>query len=462
LVRGGSEARFSPDGNFLAYTVSTASFLGESKIYLLPVNGGVPRQLAADVPWAMSPVFSPDGSHILFAGAPSSNATGEIDWWIAPVNGGPSVKTGIRPALRKQGLAVGFFQDWIEDRVLFGDRKHIWEVKLSPQTWQAAGPARQITSGAGPFSEVRAVRIGGRTVLVLAVPSGTAHLFSLLLDPKTGKAIGELKPLFFAGGDQSAVTGSADGRKIVYMQTEAERDSIRLRDLITGGETTLISARVRPQMSPDGSMVAYSDGKQLSMIPASGGEASQLLDFKGMGAAFGWSPDSRRIVYWDSSPIRFSWFDVQSRQTAELISHPKYDIHGASLSPDQRWLLFFTPLQRKTIVRITPMRDGRAAGEAEWITVLDREANNRVPFWSRDGNLVYFLTNLDGSQCFYGQRLDPATKRPVGDPFPLYHFHQSRLRLPPGANMGGVILPDRLIIASQEISSNIWIAESRE
>ncbi|MBK9170520.1 MAG: serine/threonine-protein kinase [Bryobacterales bacterium] len=469
LVRGGSSPRFSPDGSSLGYTATAGptSFLSESKIYLLPVGGGTPRQLASEVPWASGPRFSPDGKYVLFDGMPSSNATGEFDWWVAPVDGGPPVKTGLIPALRQQGVpyqVATAAPAWFENSILFDAGGHIWEVEMDPKTWKAAGPARQVTAGAGPFSGAQAVRVGGGMRMVFTVSSRARRLFSLPLDPKTGKAAGELEPLTYSGSDQYGVTGSTDGSKLVFLQSDPNGVSLRVRQMATGAETTLLSAQVRATMSPDGSMVAFAESgrKQLSVIPASGGEAIKLLDLDNAANLYGWSRDSKRIVYWDGSPTRFSWVDAQSRQTGELISHPKYDIHGASLSPDQRWVLFHTPLLRKTVIRIAPVRDGRAAGEEEWITVVDRETQNSIPSWSHDGALVYFCTTMDGSRCLYAQRLDMVTKRPTGDPFAIYHFHRSRIRLPAGLIMGGLLVPDRYYMALLEVTGNVWIAESKE
>jgi serine/threonine protein kinase len=464
LVRGGRGPRFSPDGASIAYTASTVAWLGESKIYLAPVNGGSPTQLAPDVPWGHAPIFSPDGKHVLFVGGAPSNAGQGLDWWVAPVNGGPSVKTGLVPALREQGMDLAgtrdFLQDWIGNRVLFDARGHIWEIEISPQSWKPTGPARRVTSGAAQYFYARAIVAGGKTQMALSMGSGSARLFRIRLDPATGRAVGEPEPLFHSGSNQMSPSVSVDGAKLVYLQSGPGGATIRLRSISIGEETTLLSSPVRPNLSPDGLNVAFSDQKQLSLVPASGGEAVKLLDFQGAGAATGWSPDSRRIIYWDGKPIRFSLFDVQSRQKAELISHPTYDIHGATLSPDQRWVLFHTPFPRKTIIRIAPIRDGRAAGEAEWITVFDRDTTSHTPNWSRDGGLVYFFTNLDGFRCLYGQRLDRDTKRPVGDPFPVQHFHSGRFRLLAAAAAGPAVLSDGFIFALSAYSSNVWLATS--
>ncbi|MBL8292368.1 MAG: PD40 domain-containing protein [Bryobacterales bacterium] len=343
---------------------------------------------------------------------------------------------------------------------MFRANGHVWEIEISPQSWKPTGPARQVTSGAAQYLHARASVAGGKTRIVLSLGSETARLFRIRLDAATGKGLGEPEALFHSGSDQRSPSVSVDGAKLVYRQSGPGGATIRLRSMATGEETTLLSSPVRPNLSPDGLNVAFSDQKQLSLVPASGGEAVKLLDFQGFGTATGWSPDSRRIIYYDGNPIRFSLFDVQSRQKAELISHPTYDIHSATLSPDQRWVLFHTPFPRKTIIRIAPIRVGRAAGEAEWITVFDRDTNSRVPIWSHDGNLVYFLTNLDGFQCLYGQRLDGATKRPVGDPFPVQHFHSVRHRLLGPAAQGAALLSDAIFLALSATTSSVWLATS--
>ena len=39
----------------------------------------------------------------------------------------------------------------------------------------------------------------------------------------------------------------------------------------------------------------------------------------------------------------------------------------------------------------------------------------KKPFWSPDGNLLYFLSSRDGFLCLWAQWLDPSTKHPLGD-----------------------------------------------
>ena len=43
--------------------------------------------------------------------------------------------------------------------------------------------------------------------------------------------------------------------------------------------------------------------------------------------------------------------------------------------------------------------------------------------WSPDGRLVYLLLDRDGFRCLWAQRLDAATKQPLGTPFAVQHWH---------------------------------------
>jgi serine/threonine protein kinase len=137
--------------------------------------------------------------------------------------------------------------------------------------------------------------------------------------------------------------------------------------------------------------------------------------------------DARSDVFsFGSAPIRFSVFDLETRQNWELISHSTLDIHGAELSPDSKWVAFHIPRRVSELLKIAPVRDGKATGEAEWITVTGAAGNNRRPWWSPDGNLLYFLSTRDGYSCIWAQRLDPSTKRPRGEPMAVCHFHETR------------------------------------
>ena len=91
----------------------------------------------------------------------------------------------------------------------------------------------------------------------------------------------------------------------------------------------------------------------------------------------------------------------------------------------------------------------------------DGSDDSNVPWWSPDGNLLYWLMNRDGFVCIWARRLDPSTKAPKGDAFAVLHLHEARRSLA-GTGSGGfspALSRDKLILNLPEDSSNIWLAE---
>lgn len=81
---------------------------------------------------------------------------------------------------------------------------------------------------------------------------------------------------------------------------------------------------------------------------------------------------------------------------------------------------------------------------------------------SRDGrqkgNLIYFISDRDGYLCLWAQRVASHGKELVGTPFPVYHFHDTRLSM---ANVDTGILEigvaeDKIVIGLGELTGNIW------
>ncbi len=470
LVRGGVSPEFSPDGKWVAYTIG--SHLSDSTAFLVPVAGGEPKPLAPEVPWTAYPVFSPDGRHVMFTGAPGSNSPAEADLWVKPMDGGAAVKAELSAILRQQFRFLTPFRivrRWLGDRLLLSlgsaissASGRVWELPIERGNWKPTGPLRQLTSGASSESSAHGVALKDTTRIAFVAGNSRGHLWSLKLDANKGVALGEMEPLPHSGGAQSMPTGPADGSRLVFQQSDPSGSSLRLRHMATGQETSILSQGARPKISPDGSYLAYSGNEGLFLMPANGGDATRIVTTKGLSGIYGWTANSRRIVYSGGSPTRFFAFDLEKQQSLEVHSHPKYDIHGVEFSPDQRWVAFHTPVGRRSVLRVTPVREGRAAGEAEWIRIIDRDLEHRRPWWSPDGNLLYFISNLDGFLCIYAHRLDPVTKRPVGEPFAVYHFHTTRLRLRTGLGaFGPAVFPDRIVFSVPEETGNIWIGDSK-
>jgi len=463
LAKDGRQPRFSPDGNWIAYYVGRG--LGAAQVFLMPANGGPPQPFQAGVSWAALPVWSPDSKRLLFIGTTDAFGTTGFDWYVTPLSGGNAVKTGARDVFERQGLFGRFFSqtgDWAGDRIVLparkGDSQNLWQATISPRTWRVTDPARRLTTGPGP-EDTPSVAADGRMVFANVIT--TNDLWSLPVQANMGKVTGEIQRLTQDAADDQHPSYSRDGKKMVFTSSRLGTMDVWIKDMATGKETALVVTPAREQrakISPDGSRVAYqvtAARTSIHVVASEGGAAQLVCDNC---ALFQWSPDSKRVMFSSGQPTHSASIHVETGERIEVQAHPRYNIHRTQYSPDGRWVAFHSPMgPRRTPVFVSPLRDGKAAGEEGWIEVSEEGGH---PFWSPDGNLLYFYKDSEGFRCFWARRLDPVSRRPDGPAFAVYHLHGARRSLVPLAGfIGASLIEDRLAFAMSELSGNIWLAE---
>ena len=467
LARGTyTRPRFSPDGQSIVFN-HTGRF--QRELFVVPSTGGSPRRIAERFYVAESGVWSPDGKKILFHG--QQDMAGERDWWAAPLDGGPPVRTGTARALEIQ--PTQFFAlpaEWLENRILY-TAGNLSRIAISPDSFQVSGKPERLTTSSAVETSPRATtsdRAGaaGNWRIVFASTQSSVQLWSLPIDLNAAKVRAEPAKLIGDGIGRTTPSLSSDGARLVYVRRGLEGPSIRLRDIKTGAETTLVQSRadMRARISPDGSVVAYNlsatneNETVIHLISTSGGDSRKLCDTCGM--LYDWSPDGRQIIYRSGNPMRFSSLEVATGQQAVILAHPKHHVHAAVYSPDLRWIaMHFAPGDGPPGIFLAPARDGIAAPQSEWIPIMNRPGLHTRPWWSPDGKVVYFLSTAEGQVDIWTQRLDPSTKRPLGDPVAIYRPRSEQRSLQTGHPFGPALGPNRLIFPIYETTGNIWLAE---
>ncbi len=239
-----------------------------------------------------------------------------------------------------------------------------------------------------------------------------------------------------------------------------------MKDLETGRETAL-TATPAPEafaiLAPDGARVAFVRAGDTYVLSTAGGIATKVCE--ACGRPEHWSPDGKRILLVLQGALQITVLHVATGQKSTLAEHPKQTLYSPRFSPDGRWVAFHAvtgPSTRRIFV--IPYRDAAPVPESEWIPATDGSALDRDVCWSPDGGLLYFQSERDGSRCIWAQRLDAATKRPAGEPFPVVHFHHARRSLAALSNaslVGLSAVPGRLILSFGELTGNIWMLEPR-
>jgi dipeptidyl aminopeptidase/acylaminoacyl peptidase len=275
-----SDPRISPDGRWVAYTVSTTTLAedkSETRIWMAPVGGGDPIPLTMKGTSASSPRWSPDGAWLGFTAARNE---GEDQVWLLNRLGGEAEQlTEV-----KQGVE-GF--TWSPD----GARLALLVKDPSPEQ---AGDSSWIGLKAKTPRPVVIDRLQFKRDYAGYLDRRRTHIF--LLDVKSKK----LTQLTSGDWDDGNPAFSPDGKWIAFASNRDSVDGsynsdiwvVSTDDTTRGTSTRRLTSEpgqdASPAWSPDGKWIAYRrqpsgqpialiyDPDHLALIPAEGGTPRPL------------------------------------------------------------------------------------------------------------------------------------------------------------------------------------------
>jgi Tol biopolymer transport system component/predicted Ser/Thr protein kinase len=482
LARRGQGPRFSPDGSQIVYWVGSRGGYTASEIHLADTNGGTSRVLDVGVAFAQSPVWSPDGRHLLFVGARHAALAdlGDWDWWVYHFDGGQSVRTDIKRLLQEMGITSFREPDsWLPgERVVFsatfGDSTNLWELSLSASTWHVEGTPRRLTTGPGPELHPSAA---GNGRMVFANHIENLGVWWLPMEVNQGKVLGELQRATGEAASESQATISSDGSRLSFVSDRAGNDDIWTMDLATGKETAVTLTpfdEVKPVSNRDGTNIAYNrpEHQRWPIYVASTRQPDVpekvCEDCRGLNDS---SSDGSRFLYSPRAvdartPIPIALLNLISREKIRLIEHPTHTLFSPRFSPDDAWVSFheFTGLASRRIY-VAPLRGNAPVPRGDWVPITDGAGLDRDACWAPDGNLLYFWSERDGFPCIWAQRLEPRTKRPFGEMFPVYHLHHARRSIRTFDNLALARLSTaqgKLVFSMGEYTGNIWMGTTQQ
>jgi Tol biopolymer transport system component len=481
VAREGRRPRFSPDGALIAYWIGNA-VTNRGRVFVVPGVGGPPTALQSDLFYASHPIWSPDGRHLLVNAArnPNDISSDAFDWWVVPLKGGEAVKTGAADILRRQKIREGVWgvsqvppAAWVDGDVFFSalseDRTNLWRLAVSSETGKAIGVAQRLTSGTSAETKPSVI---SASRLAFATLRQDLNIWNVPIRVDNGKVLGVAQQVTGSAFDAHNSV-SADGKKLVFMSTRSGNADIWMKDLVSGRETALVatpSHEEQPEITADGTRVSYwvreDPNASIYAIATTGGVPEKLCD--DCGRPWDWSPDRGHILYLipegrKQPGLSIGLFDVATRRKSVYLEHPASTLARARFAPDGRWLSFaaFNRAGGSRVV-VVPFLGGSGPPEDQWITISEETAVLQdKPRWSPDGNLLYYVSDVDGFRCIWAHRLDSVTKRPVGRPIDVYHSHGARRSLM-NAGIGYMEIsfaPDTLLFNLGETTGNIWLAE---
>ena len=279
LVGGDFEPRISADGravSFIRYINRT-----HQELFVVPMNGGEPRQLTADGKRVSGQDWMPDGKTIVFA----SDRGGEFRLWKiradAPNPARTLSSTGIYAEFPIQ-LSLASRAPALVYSVLVQDR-NIWRLDLKEKKWL------RLIASSGLDASPQYSPAGDR-ICFRSDRSGEEQLWVTQADGSDPVQVtrGSVQP--------SVGRWSPDGRAIVF--NDHKTSEIFVAHLDAGGAWTVRSLDakgVHPVYSADGKWIYAGAAASIVRIPAGGGTAQEAVAIRGL--SLGLAPDGRFLYF---------------------------------------------------------------------------------------------------------------------------------------------------------------------
>jgi serine/threonine protein kinase len=435
VVPHGRNPQISPDGKSLLYwTGDPDPYVASGKIFLSPLLGGEPVQIAKEFQDARFPVWSPGGGAILFTGCETTEKTlpGCSDWWVVSTYGKRIVNTHIVERLRGDGITLSRPGDgfWNEAGLVFsggspGLPVNLWRIALDPQTWRVlSGPKQLLKEDARDVSP----SIGADGSIAYARISGSLHVWRV--DHANNPGDAALSKITQDADIDGSPYVSEGGRWLVFARGRGNQRSIWIRDNLTQLETQLVNSGM-PTQSPvvdeSGEILAYEqleNGGTSIYTKMQGGPAKRLC--RGCSRPTGWFSTNRTFLYRDGLPSVIKMADPRTGEARVVLQEKGASLSEASWSSANEMMLFTET--KGDLKRMFAVRVSRSSGEVggNWIAIPDRGVSPDHPRWSGDGRTIFYISNSDGFSCIYGLAFSPEKGEVVGAPFAVAHFHNQR------------------------------------
>ncbi|MDP3913035.1 MAG: PDZ domain-containing protein [Bacteroidota bacterium] len=446
--------KISPDGQWIAFS---GEYSGSRQIFVIPANGGTPRQLTFYNSVGLMPPrggfdnsvldWTSDSKNILIRAnrTPFGDRNGK--YYMVNINGGlekplPIVNGGFA-ALSPDDKKICFtpidreFRTW--KRYKGGRASDLWIYDLENNT------SEQITDFTGTdqlptwfgeniyFASDRDLKLNiyEFNTKTKATKQLTSHADFDCMWPsgENGQMVyengGYLYKLNLQTGKEEKVNVSIhfDNPNILPYYKNV-KDFVQAYEVSPTGKRALISARgdifsvpaengstynltntqgvreVYPRWSPDGKYISYySDASgeyEIYLLENKKGAAPKQLTSGSTAWKYDseWSPNSKFLLYFDRT-LQLKLVDVETGKTTVVTKADRNEIRSYSFSPDSKW--------------ITYDKEGANGLGAVWVYNLETAQNHQLtndsfndnsPVFSPDGKYIYFVSDRDFNLAF--------------------------------------------------------------
>ena len=327
------------------------------------------------------PQFLPDGRHFLYLAR--STKQGNTAVMVGSLDAKETKL--LLPSSSQAVYAAPGFLLFLRDKSLMAQRFDAGRLEFSGDAFAVAEQIAVSPFGDGMFS----ASANG----VLVFRSGTSGNSQLTWFDRSGKSLGSAGP----PGDYVNVALSADGKRVAFQRqvSSGDRDiwQMEIDRPVPQRVTFSPSDDTNPLWSPDGSTIVFASNRegrsQLFQKPSSGvGTEALLVKTDGDSMPIEWSADGRFLIFrmLNKQGINEGWVLPMSgeRKPFGYLQGNDFNQNIPRLSPNGRWLSYFTPTQTnlQVFLQSFPKPGGK------WQVSTAGGVNQH---WSRDGKELFYV-----------------------------------------------------------------------
>ncbi len=411
---------FSPDGKLIAFN---GQYEGNTDVYVMPVEGGIPKRLTFHPGVDKVQAFTQDGKSVLFTSPRAAFNTRHTQLYTVPVEGGVEsplpIPNANRATYSPDGKRIAYnpnapqFLQWKHYRG--GTFSQIWLYNVADHAIE------KIPQPATRSNDVDPVWIGD-SVYFRSDRDGEFNIYAYDLKTKGLRVLTSYK-------DFPVLNISGNGRTLVFEQAgylhSLDIENGNIKRLVVGVAADLAASRphyvkgmkyVRgTSLSPSGARVALEFRGEIVTVPADKGDVRNLTNTPAANERSPiWSPDGKSIAYFSDESGEYE-LCVRAQDGKGAVK--KYALHGSGFyerpvwSPDSKKILYIDNSFSLYVIDLATGTPKKIATEPLYSPIKTLRGS-----WAPDSRwITYGLNSLTYTQTVYVYSLEQDKSFPITD-----------------------------------------------
>ncbi len=394
--------KFSPDGKQVAYG---AVYDGNYDVYVLPVNGGIPKRLTEHGYPDRVVDWTNDGKSILFASRRASGKARFNQFYTVPIMGGVETKLpfpyaefgSYSPDGKQMAVVVMSVVGRNWKRYRGGNNGDIRIYDFEKQTQENISSASEADDELPMWHENFIYFLSDRG------PELRMNLWRYDISKKTFEQLTKFTDYDVSYPSQGPddIVFQAGGKLYLFPYATQQAKEIKVSlitdKLLLKPKLAVVNDYIQhASISPDGKRVLVEARGDIFSLPAENGFVKNLTMSSGVADRYpSWSPDGKTVAYWSDKSGEYELWTMEpakENSAKKITSYGAGYRYGLSWSPDNKQLAF---IDKAGKVKVCDIASGMTTDVDQGLYYSHGNMENFTFSWSSDSRWLAYSRDLE-------------------------------------------------------------------